>query len=330
MGRLTVVVLCLVQFVDVLGVTGATTAIPTIVRSLHADESAAALIGSAYATAFGGLLVVGARFGDRVGARRLVLAGVAAFGVIGVAAAFATDVRLVVLARALQGAAAAVTVPSALRLLLTVAPEDPFRRRAVGMWSAAGAVAGACGFLTGGLLTEVAGWQAVFWISGPVAVVLLVALAPLTAALPRDRDASQRVGPVGALLLVAAVGCGVFGASLAERPEGRTTGLLLIAVGVLAAVALVVQQRRTAVPLLPSGGLTDRNLRTGSATAFVNTATTSAVAVLATIQLQTSLGLRRWSPACRSCRSASPRSSGRSRRRGSAPCCRRAAPSRSG
>ena len=291
MRRLTIVVLCLVQFVDVLGVTGATTAIPSIVRELHADASAAALIGSAYATAFGGLLVVGARIGDRVGARRLVLIGVVAFGVIGVGAAFATDVRLVVLARALQGAAAALTVPSALRLLLTVADRDPFRRQAVGMWSAAGAVAGACGFLTGGVLTQSAGWQAVFWIAGPVAVVLLIALVPLTAALPRDRDPLQRVGPVGAVLLVAAVACVVFGASLAERPAGRGTGGVLLAIGVIAAVLLVLQQRRAAVPLLPSGGLADRNLRTGATIAFVNTATTSAVAVLATLQLQTTLGL---------------------------------------
>ena len=291
MGRLTVVVLCLVQFVDVLGVTGATTAIPSIVRSLGADASAAGLIGSAYATAFGGLLAVGARVGDRVGARRLVLIGVTAFGVIGVAAAFALDVRLVVLARALQGAAAAVTVPSALKLLLAVADRDPFRRRAIGMWSAAGAVAGACGFITGGVLTQSAGWQAVFWIAGPVSVVLLVALVPLTAPLPRDRHAGQRVGPVGALLLIAAVACVVFGASLAERPAGRVSGGGLLGIGVVAAVLLVVQQRRTPVPLLPSGGLADRNLRTGSATSFVNTATTSAVAVLATVQLQTTLRL---------------------------------------
>ncbi|WP_162850751.1 MFS transporter [Amnibacterium kyonggiense] len=289
MARLTVAVLCLVQFVDVLGVTSATTAIPTIVRALDADGSAAALIGSAYATAFGGLLVVGARIGDRVGARRLVLAGVAAFGAIGGAAAFATDVRLVVLARALQGAAAAVTVPSALRLLLAVAERDPFRRRAVGLWSAAGAVAGACGFLVGGLLTQAAGWQAVFWIAGPVAVVLLVALIPLTAPLPRPVDRSQRIGPLGALLLVTAVACVVLGASLAERAEGRSLGGLLVLGGLVVAAALVAQQRRTTAPLLPSGGFRDRNLRTGAATAFVNTATTSAVAVLATIQLQTAL-----------------------------------------
>ncbi|MDH2442668.1 MFS transporter [Amnibacterium sp. CER49] len=286
-----VTALCLVQFVDVLGVTAATTAIPAIVHDLRGDSSSAALLGSVYAASFGALLVPAARAGDRYGHRRVLLTGIVAFGLVGVLAAFSRDVRLVVLARALQGAAAAVSVPSALRILLAAAPLDPARRTAVGMWSAAGAVAGACGFLAGGVLTQTAGWQAVFWISGPVAAVLLLLLVPLTAVAAAGGDRDQRLGILGGGMLGAAVGGVVLGAALVEGPSTRLAGAALIGAGAVLGALLVLQQRRADVPLLPAGGLRDANLRTGVLASFVNTATTSSVAVLATLQLQSVLGL---------------------------------------
>lgn len=291
MKRSLVVTLCLVQFVDVLGVTSGTTAIPSIVRALSAPPSSAAILGSAYPAAFGAFLVLGARAGERFGHRRLVLVGVAAFGVVGIAGSFAPVVEAVAAARALQGLAAAVTVPSALRLLLASAPQDPARRSALGLWTASGATAGACGFLVGGVLTQIAGWPAVLWIAGPVAAALLALLVPLTASLAADRHPALRLGLPGGTLLVVAVGCLVLGASFAERTETRGAGLEILGAGVLIGLLLVAQQRRSRVPLLPAGGLRNRNLRTGVIASFVNTATTSPVAVLATVELQTSLQL---------------------------------------
>ena len=182
-----------------------------------------------------------------------------------------------------------MSVPSALRLLLAAAPDPAARRRALGGWTAAGATAGACGFLVGGLLTQVAGWPAVLWIAGPVAAVLLLALTPLTAAVRSDRDPVLRLGAAGGLLLVAAVGSLVLGASFAEQPTTRPGGIALLGAGLVLAGVLVAQQRRTSTPLLPAGGLRDANLRTGVLASFVNTATTSPVAVLATVELQEEL-----------------------------------------
>ncbi|WP_314149899.1 MFS transporter, partial [uncultured Leifsonia sp.] len=130
MRRGAVAVLCLVQFVDVLGVTSATTAIPALLAGVGADSSAAGPLATVYAMFFGGVLILGARLGDRYGHRRVLLVGVGMFGavsVLGATAAFWQGAALaaVLVSRALQGAAAALSVPSALRLLLLAAPEGP-------------------------------------------------------------------------------------------------------------------------------------------------------------------------------------------------------------
>src|SRR4051794_9714085 len=163
--RLRVATLCGVQFVDVLGVTSAITAIPATLRGVSAPAAAAPILATVYAMCFGGLLVLGARLGDRHGHRRVLLCGMVAFALVGVLGASAQSIVQVVAARGLQGAAAAISVPSALRLLLDAPGE---RRGALAAWSAAGAAAGALGLLVGGVLSEVFGWRAVFWVNLPV------------------------------------------------------------------------------------------------------------------------------------------------------------------
>jgi len=291
LSRAGVVALCLVQFVDVLGVTAATIAIPAIVRDFHADGGAAALVASAYATAFGGLLVLGARAGDRWGHRRVLLCGVACFGVVGAAGAAAPSIWFVVAARAAQGAAAAISVPSAQRLLLAGIDHERRRGAALALWSAAGAVAGACGFVVGGLLVQAFGWPAVFWVNSPVAAVLLGSLLISTRGVGGAVDRSILLGVAGAALLVTAVSSVVLGAALAEAGRTRGLGLVLFAAGIVFMALLFAQQRRTAAPLLAPGAARSRNLRVGVTVSFLNTATTSSAAVLATLLLQDRLGL---------------------------------------
>src|ERR1700754_3643799 len=96
---MALVVLCLVQFVDVLGVTVTVTALPAMLSGLDAPASAAALVATGYAMFFGGLLMLGSRLGDRFGHRRVLLAGIAAFGLMSVVGATATSVTVLVAAR---------------------------------------------------------------------------------------------------------------------------------------------------------------------------------------------------------------------------------------
>src|ERR1700759_1401234 len=169
---LAITALCSVQFVDVLGVTVVVTALPRMLADLHAPASA------------GSLVMLGARLGARFGHRRTITASLAVFAAGALLGAVAGSVVLLTAARCLQGAAAAASVPSALRLLTPLAPAGPPRRRAIAAWSAAGASAGASGFAVGGVITDLASWRLVFWAYLPLAAALAAAVMR---AVPRDR-----------------------------------------------------------------------------------------------------------------------------------------------
>src|SRR6201997_2924974 len=187
---LGVVSLCLVQFVDVLGVTVMVTALPAMLADLRASADAAGLISTGYAMFFGGLLMLGARLGDRFGHRRIILTGLAIFTVAAVVGATAASVVGLTAARCLQGAAAALSVPPALRLLTTITSDGPQRERAIAGWSASGAAAGASGFVVGGGVTYLGGWRGGFL--GYVAVAWLLAVA-IRRSVPSDQSADASV-----------------------------------------------------------------------------------------------------------------------------------------
>ncbi len=306
---MAVAVLCLVQFVDVLGVTVVVTALPTMLSGLGAPPSAAAPVATGYAMFFGGLLMLGARLGDRHGHRRVLLLGVAGFGAASLAAATAVTVPALVAARCAQGAAAAASVPTALRLLTATAPGGDRRRRALAAWSATGAVAGIGGYLVGGVLTDAAGWRAVFWVNLPLAAGLLLAVRACVPpdACPVDRrgggaargstGATRPGGSTagldvpGAVLLTGSVMAVVLGAALLEHPGRGPLGSAGVAGGAVLLAGLVAVERRAAAPLLPPAALREPRLRVGVGAALVNTAATSSVLTLATLHLQQTRGL---------------------------------------
>src|SRR6188472_1229462 len=283
-----VTALCLVQFVDVLGVTVVVTALPAMLSGLGASSSSAALVFTGYAMFFGGLLMLGARLGDRYGHRRVLLVGLLGFGAASLMAATATSVLVLVGARCLQGAAAALSVPTALRLLLAAAPGEDGRRRALAAWSATGAAAGATGYLLGGGLTDLAGWRAVFWVNVPLAAALVVATVAGAPRLPPER--AGRLDVAGAAALTASVMAAVCGASLLEHPDRRSAGLVLLAAGAALVGALVAIERRAAQPLLPAAAVRHPALQVAVVAAALNTATTSSAMTLATLYLQDSRG----------------------------------------
>jgi MFS family permease len=278
-----VAALCAVQFVDVLGVTVVITALPSMLRGLGAPASAAAVVVASYAMCFGGLLMLGARLGDRHGHRRVLLLGLAGFAAGSVLAALAPSAVVLVAARCVQGAAAAASVPAALRLINAAAADEAARRRALAAWSATGAAAGAGGFLLGGVLTELAGWRAVFWVNLPLAAGLAGAVRA-SAPAPPGRG-TGRLDAAGAVLLTAAVMGLVLGSSLLERAGERVRGAAVLAIAAGLVLAFVAVERRAPEPLLPARALRHRRLRLGIGTAFLNTATTSSV-TLATLYLQ--------------------------------------------
>lgn len=285
-----VTVLCLVQFVDVLGVTSVVTAIPAILNGLGADPAAAGPLATTYAMFFGAMLILGARLGDRYGHRRILLVGIVVFGVVSIIGGTAQELPQVLIARAVQGAAAAVSAPSALRLILHATAAGPGRSRALAAWSAVGAAAGATGFLIGGLLTTVLGWPSVFWVNAPVAALLFVGVALVVREEP-EPDRAERLDVLGAVLLVAAVMPVIAGTALLEAQATQPQGVGLILLGLAIAGLLAWRFRRARAPLVPRDAFRITNLRRGSVQSFLNTATTSSSSVLATLVLQDRLGI---------------------------------------
>jgi MFS family permease len=297
-GRAGVAVaaLCLVQFMDVLGVTVVVTSLPAMLASLHAPDSYGSLIATGYAMFFGGLLMLGARLGDRYGQRRTILVSLAVFAAGAAVAGAAPSVLALTAGRCLQGAAAAASVPSALRLLTTLTPEGPARHRAIAAWSAAGAAAGASGFVVGGIVTELTSWRFIFWAYLPLAAALAAVVA---ASVPPDgaRRQAESLNLAGSAIFTAAVMAFVVGTTLITQSGDRVTGGLLLAACLVLAGGFVLVDGRAAAPLLPLELIRSRWLRLGALGGLLNTATTSSVITLVTLYLQNSLGRTPWQAA---------------------------------
>jgi MFS family permease len=277
---------CLVQFIDVMGVTVVVTTLPSMLNDVGAPGSFGSLIATGYAMFFGGLLMLGARLGDRFGHRRTIIASLAVFAAGAAATASAGSIVSITIGRCVQGLAAAGSVPSALRLLTTVTAEGPQRQRAIAAWSAAGAAAGASGFVIGGVVSEVTNWRVVFWLYPPLAAGLATTTLPSVPA-DHDVDPRQPLNLAGAATFTAAVMALVVGTTLVTQPGGLVAGAILtVACVVLGGLFVRVDQRATA-PLLPRELIASPSVREGVLGAMLNTSTTSSAL---TLYLQNTLG----------------------------------------
>ncbi|MEU5263780.1 MFS transporter [Amycolatopsis sp. NPDC021455] len=282
--RGAVLLLCLAQFVDVLGVTVAVVGLPEIGRGLGGSGAATQWVVSGYALLFGGFLVPAGRLGDRFGHRRTFLGGVAAFAVASLAAGLAPTLLVVIVARAAQGLAAAFVVPSAFALVLALTEEGRERVRAVGWWTATAAAGGAAGFLCGGVLVQALGWRAVFLVNVPICVLVLV-LAPRRLA-GRGDGGGPRV-PLdlpGASLVTCGLLAGIAGLS-------GVLPVVLAPVAVLLLGAFVLVELRSPNPLVPGRLVGSARFRSALVAAFALTCATTPASVAGTAFFQTAQGL---------------------------------------
>jgi EmrB/QacA subfamily drug resistance transporter len=251
------------QLMVVLDATIVNIALPSAQADLGFSDGSRQWIVTAYALTFGSLLLPGGRLGDVLGRKRVFIVGLGGFAAASALGGFAGSFEVLVVARALQGAFAALLAPAALSLLTTTFTVPAERNRAFGVFGVIGASGAAVGLMLGGALTEYLDWRWSMFIN--VLLAVPTALAALRV-LAHDAPAAARtrfdvLGTVTASLGLFAV---VFGFANAETDGwGAPLTLAGIAAGVALLGAFVAVERRVANPLLPLRVITDRNRAAG-------------------------------------------------------------------
>ena len=225
-------------------------AINPIGADLGGGVAALQWVVNAYTLAFAGLILTAGALGDRIGAKRVFVAGFALFTVASAACGLAPDLGALIAARAVQGVGAAVLVPCSLTLLSHAFPGARERTRAVGLWAAGASAALSAGPLIGGVLTTTLGWRAIFFINAPIGVAGIV--LTLRWAGETSRGGGRGIdlpGQVAAVVALTALAGAVIEAG--GRGLGDPLVLAAFAVAVLAGAAFVLIEARTKRPMLP-------------------------------------------------------------------------------
>src|SRR4051812_25518242 len=251
--------IALAQFMVIMDTSIIGVALPEIRTDLGFGAGDLSWVFNAYVIAFGGLLLLGGRLSDLLGARRVFTAGWAILAGASLAAGLAETAGVEIAARAAQGAGAALIAPSALTLLMMLFGHNPKElMTAFAIYGAAAPAGGTAGVFLGGVITEWASWPWVFYVNIPVALVAL-ALAPgLMPAAPARRGS---VDLVGATLATGGLAALVF--AIVRAPEqgwGATETLAVGAGGLLALALFVVVQARRRAPLMRLGIFRTPNL----------------------------------------------------------------------
>ncbi|MGN9841309.1 MFS transporter [Nonomuraea sp. H19] len=248
-------VIAAAQLLLVMDGTIVTVALPIIRDALRLPDSELNWVLTAYAVAFGGLLLAGGRAGDLFGHRRAFRAGLLVVIAASLLGGLAATGPVLVAARALLGLGAALAAPAALSLLATTFPAGSERNKALGVYGAMGGLGSVVGLLLGGALTEYLSWRWILFVNIPVALAILTGTRLLNEG-ERERGG---VDVPGAISVTLGLGCLVYAINRAGE-HGIGDAPALAAGGLAAAllVAFVVIQRRTTAPMLPPAVLADR------------------------------------------------------------------------
>src|SRR6476469_7798799 len=183
---MALVVVATAQLMVVLDATIVNVALPDIAKDLHVGSNAdLQWVVTAYTLTFGGFLLLGGKLADRIGRRRVFVAGAAAFAVASFLGGISGNLGLLIAARALQGMGGALMSPAALSLLTVIFAEGKERNKALGIWSTITAGGAALGLILGGLLTDYSSWRWVLFVNVPVAVLAFLGAERFV---PESRD----------------------------------------------------------------------------------------------------------------------------------------------
>jgi len=247
-GLAVIALPCLLYAMDL---TVLTLALPSLSADLHPSATELLWIVDIYGFLVAGFLITMGTLGDRIGRRRLLLIGAAAFGAASVLAAFATSPAMLIASRAILGIAGATLAPSTLSLIRNMFGDPHQRTVAIGIWIASFSAGAAIGPLVGGVLLERFWWGSVFLLAVPVMAALLIVGPRL---LPEYRDPQPgRLDLASVALSLAAVLATVFGIKTLATGGAATGAIAAAAAGVALGVAFVARQRGLSDPMIDLG-----------------------------------------------------------------------------
>jgi len=247
---LALLVLAMSQLMIVLDVSIVNVALPDIARALHVQGAEdLSWVVTGYTLTFGGFLLLGGKLADRLGRRRIFIAGASLFAAASLLGGLAGSLGMLIAARLIQGLGGALMAPAALSMLTVVFAEGRERNRALGVWAAISAGGAAIGLIVGGVLTEYASWRWVLFVNVPVAALAVVGALRV---LPESRDSRVRGFDVpGALLVTGGLVALVY--ALVKGNDfgwGSARTLLMLGLAVVLLGAFVIVQRRVSDPLV--------------------------------------------------------------------------------
>ncbi|WP_410655782.1 MFS transporter [Amycolatopsis sp. lyj-112] len=210
-----------------------------------------AVVVDSYLVAFAGLLLLGGRLADVLGARKVFLTGMAVYLAATAFCALATSGGMLIAGRIAQGAGAAIVMPAALSLVLALYSSPAERTRAMGIWGAVAGAGSLIGVFLGGTLTQLLGWQSVFLTPVPFGVLGAIIVWRSVPAVPGRPGRFDALGAVTITLGISGLALGMVSAS--DAGFGALSTLVGLSVGLVSLVAFVFVERRSTHPLVPLG-----------------------------------------------------------------------------
>jgi len=232
-------------------------ALPTIQIDLGLDEIESHWVVNVYMLVLACVAAVAGRLGDMIGHRRLMVLGLAVFGLASLACGFAAGGTWLIAARGVQGVGAAIIFPVSLAMVAMTFPERQ-RGFALGIYGSVGTTFLALGPTVGGLLTDIASWRWIFWLNPPITLAIAAIVLAVWRDRPRD-GAPERLDKKGFLLLVGGLSLVIF--AVMEGPDRGWTEpaiLLPLVIGVALLALFVRVERRIAAPLIDVSLFADR------------------------------------------------------------------------
>jgi len=254
---LVLTVILTIQLMMVLDTSIVNIALPQIQAALHFSATDLSWVINAYTLAFGGVLLLGARAGDILGRRRVLVIGVAVFTVASLIGGLAQSSEVLLVARTCQGIGAALASPSALALLMVTYPSGRERLKAISYYSGVSIGGTALGLIVGGLLTEWASWRWVFFVNVPFGVALVAVGALILRETPRHVARLDLSGGLTSTLGMTALVYAFVQAPASGWSSPVTIAAFAVGGGLMAVFILI--ETRASSPLVPLRILADRN-----------------------------------------------------------------------